>query len=416
MSTTKVYPLSAIRTLALHAQCLTTPSGDEARPTSNTIYEIIEQLCCVQIDTLQMVRRSHYVIVWSRLGNYDVTELDRLVYGAERRCFEYWMHAACIIPYTEYRYRLPLMHAVKQGASERSRLWLEKPGNAELVKAVRKRIQDEGALRAADFEHDGTQRGSWWNWKPAKGALEYLFNCGELMIADRVNFQRVYDLRERVLPEWVNQHKPKRDETARHMLELSLRALGACTPSQVSTYTHDLSVTSAKSFITALKREGVFVEVKTELSDGKKHVLLVHRDNMPLLEQAADGSIQARRTTFLNPFDPLFYPRGRDQQLWNFRQVLEAYKPEGTRIWGYFCLPILRNDQLIGRFDPKLERQTGILRLKSLHLEPTVKPSDELIADLAAAMREFMAFHDATDLVIERSQPVALKRRLLAAM
>ena len=116
---------------------------------------------------------------------------------------------------------------------------------------------------------------------------------------------------------------------------------------------------------------------------------MVHRANLPLLERAADGDIAPRRATFLSPFDSLFWAKGRDMQFWGFQQILEAYKPAPQRIWGYFCLPILHNDLLVGRFDPKLERRDATLRLKHLHLEPGIQPEDDMVADIAWAMRLF---------------------------
>jgi hypothetical protein len=134
---------------------------------------------------------------------------------------------------------------------------------------------------------------------------------------------------------------------------------------------------------------------------------------MPLLHQAADGALAAQRSTFLSPFDSLFWARDRDEQLWGFRQHLEAYTPAPKRQWGYFCLPILHRDRLVGRFDPKLERQARLLRLKALYLEPGLEPDDELVSDVAGALRDFMCFHQADNLVIERSQPAELGARLL---
>jgi hypothetical protein len=144
--------------------------------------------------------------------------------------------------------------------------------------------------------------------------------------------------------------------------------------------------------------------------------LIVHKDNLPLLEQCADGAIRPCRTTFLSPFDNLFWAKGRDEGLWGFKQQLEAYKPGPQRVWGYFSLPILHHDSLVGRFDPKLERKDGILRLKALYLEPGVEPAEELVVGVAAAMRDFLAFHNASDLVVERSQPAAFSEQLLAAL
>jgi uncharacterized protein YcaQ len=160
----------------------------------------------------------------------------------------------------------------------------------------------------------------------------------------------------------------------------------------------------------------VLVEIEAELADGESHTLVVHRDHLPALEQAADGALRAERTTFLSPFDSLFWARDCDQQVWGFRQTLEAYKPEPQRIWGYYCLPILHGDRLVGRFDPKLERKTGTLRLKALYLEPGIDPADDLIADIAGALRDFMAWHEARDLVIERSDPAEFGQKLLAAL
>jgi uncharacterized protein YcaQ len=411
-----VYPLAAVRTLALHAQGLTAPSGTEPPPSLDAIYRAVEQIGCVQIDTLHMVRRSQYITLWSRLGRYDPADLDRLIYDpAERRLFEYWLHAASIIPLRDYRYRLVKMRLFSEGHGWWPE-WAKKPENVALCQGVLDRVREEGPLRASDFEHDGSPRGSWWDWKPAKHALEHLYNRGDLMIGSRANFQRVYDLRERVLPDWVDQTEPTPDETHRALVERSARALGVCEAGQLAEYAYDVRRTEARRIAAGLVRAGVLVEIEAELADGLTHALLVHRDHLPALEQAADGALRAERTTFLSPFDSLFWARGRDEALWNFRQVLEAYKREPQRIWGYFCLPILHRDRLVGRFDPKLERKTSTLRLKALYLDPGADPDDDLIADVARAMRDFLAFHSARTLVIERSDPPAFGEKLLAAL
>jgi uncharacterized protein len=412
-----VYPLSVARALAIHLQGLDRPLGAELAPSRDNIYRIIEQLGCLQIDTLQMVRRSQYIALWSRLGTYNPADLDALTFGTnnganDRRLFEYWLHAACIIPLTRYRYRLKYMNYFRErGRSQWWDNWLAQDGNAQLVRTVFERIRQEGALRTNDFEHDGSPRGTWWDWKPAKRALELLYDQGELMIANRINFNRVYDIRERVLPDWVDTSEPTQDETDRHLIDQAGRALGIFQPLQASDYAY-MKRGDAKPTIAALKAEGVFVEVNVEMLDGSHNTLLIHRDNLPLLEKAADGAIVPQRTTFLTPFDSLLWAKGRDQQLWNFRHILEAYKPEPIREWGYFCLPILHNDRLIGRFDPKLERKTGTLRLKSLYLEPGYKPDDILVSGIAAAMRDFLKFHNATTLVIEKSTPVEFGEKL----
>ena len=419
-NTAYAYPLSAARALALHTQGLDAPPS-RAAPDADAIYDMVERVGWVQLDTLQMVRRSQYIALWSRLGSYHTADFDRLIFGDggiegdnERRLFEYWMHAACIIPLNLYRYTLPTMrrHAMRSG---RHRQWLEDADNLRVLDEVREHVRENGLARSADFKRGDGRRGTWWDWKPAKIALEHLYNTGELTIANRVNFQRVYGLTDRVLPDWVDTTPPTEDEASLTLLERSARALGICDPAQLPDYFH-MKRTPAKPLVRRMLDDGTLLRVNAEMLDGSVAEQVVHRDNLPLLERAADGDITPTHTTFLSPFDSLFWAKGRDMRLWGFRQILEAYKPERLREWGYFCLPILRNGELVGRFDPKLERRAATLRLKRLYLEPGVQPDEALIADIAAALRGFMAFHDATEPVIEHSQPRALRRKIIAAM
>ena len=411
-----VYPLSAVRTLALHAQGLTSASNPES-PTPDDLYQIAEQIVAVQIDTLQMVHRSHYLTLWSRVGRFDPADFDRLIYTeGERRLYEGWLHAACIIPLHEFRYHLPYMRHMRENPYHRARKLMEKPEGQAVFDEVLSQIRQNGGLCASDFQSDGRKRGSWWDWKPAKVALEHLFSAGDLMIADRVNFQRVYDLRQRVMPDGVDLTEATWDDMARHYIERGVRAFGICHAVQAADMIHRVKRTEAKPIVQRLIEEGVFVEVQAELADGEVHTLIVHRDNLLFLEQAAAGALKAERTTFLNPFDNLFWAQKRDAQFWNFRHTLEAYKPAPQRQWGYYCLTIQHRDRMVGRFDPKLDRKTNTLYLKALYLEPEIDPDDELVAAVAGAMRDFMAFHEATDLVIEHSDPKAFGDKLLGVL
>jgi uncharacterized protein YcaQ len=246
-------------------------------------------------------------------------------------------------------------------------------------------------------------------------ALEFLYSQGELMIADRAKFQRVYDLTERVLPEWVDMTEPTVEERDRFWVERGAKSLGIFTARQAGDYTW-MKVTRSRPHIEALIKNGTLLPIQGRLADRQTADLLIHRDNLPLLEQAADGEFKAERTTFLSPFDNLFWAARRDEMLWGFRKSLEAYLPAQKRIYGYFCLPILHQDRLVGRFDPKLERKTATLILRGLFLEPGVKLSERLVRDVANAMRDFMKFHEARRLVIERSEPAAFQKKLVAAL
>jgi uncharacterized protein YcaQ len=411
------YSLSAVRTLALHSQGFTSANASDRNPSLETIQKTVEQVKYVQIDTLNLIQRSQYITLWSRLGSYTTADLDRLVYSLEERKLFEGVHAvAAIIPLKDYRHQLPQMDRGRETLFRWYTHWLDQQGNREMVEMVLDRIRQEGGLKTSDFEYHGPKRGSWWDWKPAKIALEYLFVRGDLMIANRINFQRVYDLTERVLPAWVDTRPPTLEQRDRYWVEQGLIALGICLPTQIADYAFHMRRVYPKALGAELLRQGIVVPVEASLADGDLHELVVHRDQLENLKQVADGVITASRTTFLSFFDSLFWCRGRDIQFWGYRNLLEAYVPEVKRQYGYFCLSILHKDRLVGRFDPKLERKTGVLRVKALYLEEGVKPDEELVSGVACAMRDFMAFHKAQELVIEKSLPEEFGSRLLNSL
>lgn len=411
---TTVYPLFALRALALHTQRLTAPLDASAAPTPDAMVDLVTALGYVQIDTLQMVNRAHYLTLWARLGAYDIADFHRLIYAADRRTlYEGWGHAASIIPLAHYRYHRWRTEA-RYSYNPVFQQWLSQDGNRELVEQVLARVRSDGALRVGDLEYDGPQRGPWWDWKPPKIALEALFAWGELMVAERVNFQRVYDVKERVLPAWVDTAPVPAEAGRRFCLEQAAMALGVFERRHLTYYAY-MRATPAKADVEALVQDGTLVEIRGESTQGVK-TWLVHRDNLPLLQRAADGEIRPARTTFLAPFDSLFWAPDRDQKLWGFEQVLECYKPAAQRVYGYFSLPILHRDRLIGRFDPKLDRKAGVLTLNALYLEPGIEPDDELMAGVAAALRDFLAWHGATSLIIAQSDPATFGARLMSAM
>ena len=410
-----VYPLSALRALALHATRLDTANGQEPAPDLDSVFAMVDHLGAVQIDTLQMVARAHYITLLSRLGTYDPALFDAMGNEPEkRRVFEGFYHAACFIPLHEYRYQLPRQRHARESGHQWYTEWFGQPGNRELMQTILERIRAEGALRANSIEGEKIKHGTWWDWRPEKLALEHLYGFGDLMISGRVKFQRIYDLTERVLPAWVEGSEPDAEERDRFWLERGAKALGISLPRNAADYTW-MKLTRARPLIAALIKEGRLIEVQGETMQGVQ-TLLVHRENLPLLEKAASGEIVPERSTFLNPFDNLWWAQGRDEAFWGFRQRLEAYYPAAKRVYGYFCLPILHRQRLVGRFDPKLERKSGLLRIKALHLEPGIEPDERLIADLAVAMRDFMRFHHAGDLQIENSVPTEFGEKLLRAV
>jgi len=411
----KTYPLSAARKLAVYSQGLAATKQINATAKPEDIQKTVERLGCVQLDTLNLVQRSHYLVVWSRLGSYAPADFDALLYAPEKRVlFEGWQRVASIIPLKDYRYQLPRMERMRKNHSEGFLKWFDQEGH-ELMPMVLERIRKEGGLRAADFKYHGPRRGSWWDWKPAKTALEYLFAFGDLMIANRIHFQRVYDLTERVMPEWVDTAQPTMEQRDRYWMERAALALGICQPNQLIGYNY-FQRRPVQAVLEKLVEEKVLITVEVMLEGDGKDRYLVHHDYLEVLQKIADGAIQAERTTFLSPFDNLFWAVGRDEQLWGFRQRLEAYTPASKRLWGYLCMPILHHERLVGRFDPKMERKEGLLRLKALYLEDGVDQEDELLSGVANAMRDFMNFHKAQELIIEKSNPMDFGVRLQKLM
>lgn len=411
---TIIYPLAALRSLPLHTQLLSTANKTAITASPDAITDLVRVLGYIQIDTLHVVHRAHNVALWSRFGNYAIEDFHRLIYApGERRLYEGWGHAASIIALEDYRYhrwRTDKKISFNLGFDD----WLSKPGNRALVDQVLDRIRAEGGLRVSDFEYTGPRREPWYDWKPVKRALEALFAHGDLMVADRVNFQRVYDLRERVVPDRVDTSPVDPEVGRRYCLEQAAKALGVFEAKHLTFYAY-MRATPARPLVRALVDDGALVEIRGETISGAQK-WLVHRDNLPLLQRAADGEISPARTTFLSPFDSLFWAGDRDQKLWAFHQLLEAYKPEAERVYGYFCFPILHKDRLVGRFDPKLDRSNGVMHLNALYLEPGVEPDDELVADVAAAMRDFIDWHGARDLRIAKSEPAVFGEKLAQAL
>ncbi len=409
-----IYPLAALRAMVLHTQHLTTPNNASPTPTPDSIADLVKALGYVQIDTLNVVNRAHHVTLWARFGSFEIDDFHKLIYTADQRhLYEGWGHAASIIPLEHYRYhrwRTDQKVSYNPGFQE----WANKPGNRELAEQTLARIRAEGGLRVGEFEDKGPKRGEWYDWRPSKQALEALFAWGDLMVTDRVNFHRIYDVRERVLPDWVDTRPVEPDAARRFCLEQAARALGVFEPRHLTFYAY-MRATPARSLVKSLITDGTLVELQGKSLNGNQ-AWLVHRDNLPLLQRAAEGDIKAERTTFLAPFDSLFWAQNRDQKLWGFNQLLECYKPEAQRVYGYFCLPILHKDRLVGRFDPKLDRQSGVLHLKALYLEPGIEPDDELVAGVTAVMHDFLSWHGATSLKIEKSDPAAFGGKLLSSL
>jgi uncharacterized protein YcaQ len=372
------------------------------------VLETIRRMGVLQIDTIHVVARSPYLVLWSRLGAYQSRWLDELL--AERAIFEYWSHEASFLPAEDYPFYRSLMLGGLSRGWKYSREWLD--ANSALVEAILARIEADGPVRSSDFERSDGQKGTWWNWKAEKQALEMLFFQGDLMIARRHNFQRIYDLRERVRPEWDDTQALPVEQVRREQALRAVRALGIAPARWVADYFRTKQADTQQA-VRQLAGEGALLTAQVA---GWTEPGYIHPDNQALANQAAAGRLRPTLTTLLSPFDPLVWDRARALALFGFDYRIECYTPAPKRRYGYFTLPILRRGKLIGRLDPKAHRKEGIFEVKALYLEPGVPVDERLAADIAGALRECAAWHSTPEVIVRSCDPPELAPLLEQAL
>jgi uncharacterized protein YcaQ len=372
------------------------------------VLRAIRRMSVLQIDTIHVVARSPYLVLWSRLGHYEPRWLDELL--AEGKVFEYWSHEACFLPAEDYPlYRHRMLNPEGMGWKY-SHKWIT--AHKKEVAGLLAYIRQHGPVRSSDFARTDGKAGGWWEWKTEKRALEMLFTAGELMIARRHNFQRIYDLRERVRPTGDDSQLPSEEEVRRALVLKAVRALGITKARWVNDYFRT-DKRQTRATVAALADEGQLLRVEVI---GWEEEAYVHPENRKLIEQAAAGSLQTEVTTLVSPFDPLVWDRARAREMFGFEYRLECYTPAPKRRYGYFTLPILHRGHLVGRLDPKAHRKEGVFEVKSLHLEPEVVINDELIEGVARALAECASWHQTPEVVIRQSDPPKLARLLRRAL
>ncbi|HEX2622167.1 MAG TPA: crosslink repair DNA glycosylase YcaQ family protein [Phototrophicaceae bacterium] len=400
---------SAVRAALIHAQGLQSQSQPNKPPATKTdVLDIIRQMQILQIDTINVVARSPYLVLWSRLGEYDSRWLEELL--AEHQIFEYWSHEASFLPVEDYPlYRRMIIDNPDDwlGWSHR---WLE--SHSDMANMILTHVREIGPAKSSHFKRTDGVKGNWWNWKDEKVALERLFNVGTLMITGRHNFQRIYDLRERVLPDWDDTTAPSYEEVQRQMVLKSVAALGVTKGAWISDYFR-MPKKSTLLYLKQLVDEGKLLEVKVE---DWKEPGYIHPDQQKMVEAAAKGKLPASKTTLLSPFDPIVWDRKRALELFKFDYRIECYTPEPKRKYGYFTLPILYKNALIGRLDPKAHRKEGIFEVKALYLEPDVEVDDHLVMELKNALQACADWHKTPKVVIQRSDPPELAAQLTAVL
>lgn len=395
----KTLSQDALRGLMIAAQGL----ADDPQPpaTKEAIRAILRQLHMLQIDSINVVARAPYFVLWSRLGDYDPLWLDELL--AEGSLFEHFASANCFVPIEDYVLYLAGSRIFDWRNPHK---WLEE--HPELTDFVLNHIRTHGETRHTDFVRTDGQKTTWENPKYEQTALDYLVYVGELMVRRSDSFQRIYDLRERVFPDAdklpVVSHADAHDQFVLN----TIRALGVAKAEWIAHYYR-----LKKAWVTAaLKRLEKQERLLTVAVEGWKKPGYFHLDNLKQVEAAAQGKIPHSKTTLLSPFDPLVWDRGRALDLFGFDYTIEFYFPASKRKYGYYSLPILCNNELIGRLDPKAHRKEGIFEVKELHLERGVIVDDNLVAALKSTLQACAAWHQTPQVVVRYATEPGLAERL----
>ena len=351
--------LQAARRIALAAQGF----GAERPPLVNQghLRRSIDRLSLHQIDSVNVLARAHYLPAFSRLGTYDQALLDRAAWGrkSERRMFEYWAHEASLLPLDLHPLLRWRMDRADRGESGWKSMRAFASQRRSQAMAVLERIRAEGPLAASDFD-EGKGSGGWWGWGDTKRVLEWLFFAGHVTTATRRrNFERVYDVPERVIPPTIlSLPTPSRSEAQRLLVDRSAKALGVATASDLRDYFR-LPLEENRAAIKVLVEEGTLIPVAVE---GWRATAYLHRD--------ARRPRKVRGQALLAPFDPLVWERSRTERLFGFRYRIEIYTPADKRVHGYYVLPFLADEQLAARVDLKADRQRSALMVRQLTLEP----------------------------------------------
>ena len=347
-----------------------------AREGPAAVEILAERIGFVQIDTISVVERAHHHIFFSRLPSYRKEWLDNA------DIFEYWAHAAAYLPWRDFRHTLPRKARILEGGHDWFRV-----ERAEADRVLQ-RIKAEGPLMARDFEAPRKMSG-WWDWKPAKRALEYLFQAGELMALKRRGFQKVFDLTERALPNGVDARMPTPAEHAAWYVERALDAWGIAARDEIA-YQRREHIDAVDGALRNMEEAGEIVRVAVESVPRTSYWI-----RTDLLGRADDLPGPDRKLRILSPFDPFLIHRKRIKRLFEFDYALECYLPAAKRSFGYFALPLFKGARFVGVLDAKADRAASRLTVNRLRYDGPARGRPAFDAALARALDAFAAFNGA---------------------
>ena len=380
-------PPAEAAALFLHAQGLLAPHGRRATPKA--LHAAIHGLGYVQLDSINVVARAHDLILRARFADYTPAKLARLT-ERDRSLFENWVHDAAVLP---VEFAPQWQHRFRHYDRQRRERMARRSGArsfGHLCGKVKRRIAAEGPLSSSAFEDPRGKSGGWWNWKPAKIALEYLWRTGALVVSHRTNFQKHYDLTERALPPLAEAKPVTRRAYVDWACREALERLGTGTYREIAAYWDGLTAPEVRAWSTAALRRGDALAVQLEdAAGGRPAQGLAIPDWRERLDRVPAAPAGVR---ILSPFDPVIRERDRLQRLFGFAYRFEAFVPQAKRQDGYYVTPLWRGTRPIGRLDPKFDRASGTLLVKGLRLEEDVKASRTLEREIDEALDALRAW------------------------
>jgi uncharacterized protein YcaQ len=422
------FPRHAAAALFLERQHLVRPRGEKL--TARRLERFVADVGGLQIDSINVLDRAHYLTLWSRFGAYDRAALDRMIYR-RRVLFEYWAHAACFVPASHLAaWRRAMLDYGTHHTGWRN--FLRK--NDKMLGAIEDAIRERGPLGNSDFGERKKGAAGWWSWKPSTHALHYLWMRGRTLIHSRTHFQKRFATAEKVLPAIESVTPLSSDEFARWHIRTALHAMGAATETDLNgylTFPRTKAVLRRKWLKSAID-SGEITEIAIE---GDRARWFALTEDLPHLARAArrrSGPV-SHGTAFLAPFDSFLWHRARTARLFDFDYTIEVYVPGHKRVHGYYSLPILHDGRLIGRLDAKTYREARRLEVRHVHFEPwfangTTPPvpewgvvdRDAALAGVADALRSLATFVGAKQVIVARVTPsrlgAPLKREVRGAL
>lgn len=372
MTQTATLSAADARTLLLDGQGLLADPARRAGPAA--VHNIVRQLGFVQVDSIQRIERAHHLILGARLDGYRAQHLDHVAFR-KRALFEHWTHDAAMIPAEWFHHWKPRFAKTDQRL-RKSRWFTHRLGDnpEQTIARVYERIEREGPLRTSDFERtSGKPTTGWWDWTPEKAALEFLWHTGRLAIHGRDRFQKIYELTERVFPHAHIQEAPHDEIHIDWACRSALDRLGVATPAELAGFWRAVTIAQAAAWCRSeLISERILTVQVESAGNSKPRKAFALVDWKQRVRRANDAPDRMR---LLAPFDPILRDRNRAQRLFNFDYRFEAFVPANKRKYGYYILPILERDRLIGRLDPRFEREQKTLIVDRVWWEKEIKPT-----------------------------------------